>query len=161
MQYIKKIKLTNFKKFKNFELELHEGLNTLIGDNESGKSSILQAVGLVASGSRYKVENLGLDVLFNKEAINTFLALDEKTFEQLPELHAELFLAIDVLELNGKYNTDKVETSGLHLKCVPNDELAEEINDVLQNNPNAFPYEFYSVNFITFSGEGHSDSNEI
>src|SRR5690554_5878399 len=113
MQYIKKIKLKNFKKFKEFEFELHEGLNTLIGDNESGKSSILQAVELVALGSRYKVESLGLDALFNKDTVNSFLKLDEKTFEQLPELHAELFLAKDVQELNGRHNTENVETTGL------------------------------------------------
>lgn len=157
MQYIKKIKLKNFKKFKEFEFELHEGLNTLIGDNESGKSSILQAIELVASGSRYKVESLGLDALFNKDAVNSFLELGEKTFEQLPELHAELFLAKDVQELNGTYHTDKkVEATGLHLSCVPDENLTQEIKDALKNNSNSFPYEFYSISFFTFSGEGYT-----
>lgn len=157
MQYIKKIKLKNFKKFKEFEFELHEGLNTLIGDNESGKSSILQAIELVASGSRYKVENLGLDALLNKDAVNAFLKLGKKTFEQLPELHAELFLAKDVQELNGTYHTDKkVEATGLHLSCVPDENLTQEIKDALKNNSNSFPYEFYSISFFTFSGEGYT-----
>src|SRR5690554_6504872 len=156
MQYIKKIKLKNLKKFKEFEFELHEGLNTLMGDNESGKSSILQAIELVASGSRYKVESLGLDALFNKGAVNAFLILSERTFEQLPELHAELFLAKDVQELNGKHNTDDIETTGLHLSCVPDENLTQEINDALRNNSNSFPYEFYSISFFTFSGEGYT-----
>lgn len=157
MQYIKKIKLKNFKRFQEFEFELHEGLNTLIGDNESGKSSILQAIDLVASGSRYKVENLGLDALINKDAVNAFLKLGKKTIEQLPELHAELFLAKDVQELNGTYHTDKkVEATGLHLSCVPDENLTQEIKDALKNNSNSFPYEFYSISFFTFSGEGYT-----
>src|SRR5690554_1356024 len=156
MQYIKKIKLKNFKKFKEFEFELHEGLNTLIGDNESGKSSILQAIELVASGSRYKVESLGLDALLNKDAVNGFLQLERKTFEQLPELHAELFLAKDVQELNGKHNTENIETTGLHLSCIPDENLTQEIKDALRKNSNSFPYEFYSISFFTFSGEGYT-----
>lgn len=156
MQYIKKIKLKNFKKFKEFEFELHEGLNTLIGDNESGKSSILQAIELVASGSRYKVESLGLDALLNKNAVNDFLQLKIRTFEQLPELHAELFLAKDIQELNGKYNTENIETTGLHLSCIPDENLTQEIKDALIKNSNSFPYEFYSISFFTFSGEGYT-----
>src|SRR5690625_1487898 len=154
MQYIKKLKLTNFKKFKSFEFELHEGLNTLIGDNESGKSSILQAIELASSGSRYKVESLGLDALLNKDAVEAFLELEQKSFNQLPELHVELFLAKDIQELNGKYNTEGRETTGLHLSCVPDDNLTKEIEEALKSNSNSFPYEFYSVNFFAFSGEG-------
>lgn len=158
MQFIKKIKLTNFKKFKNFEIELNEGLNTLIGDNESGKSSILQAIELVASGSRHKVESSGLDALLNKEAVNHFLSLsdDEKSFDKLPVLHVELFLGEDKIGLNGKYNTENTEAVGLHLECVPDEDLAHEIGEALKDNANSFPYEFYSIKFFTFSGDGYS-----
>lgn len=156
MQYIKKIKLTNFKKFKSFEFELHKGLNTLIGDNESGKSSILQAIELAASGSRYKVESLGLDALLNKDAVDTFLEIEEKSFNQLPELHVELFLAKDIHELNGKYNTENIETTGLHLSCVPDENLTQEISESIKNNSNSFPYEFYNISFFAFSGEGYT-----
>ena len=53
MQYIEKLKLFNFKRFREFEVEFTSGTNTIIGDNEAGKSSIIQAIELVASGSRY------------------------------------------------------------------------------------------------------------
>ena len=57
MQYIKKLKLLNFKRFKEFEVEFDSKINTIIGDNEAGKSSILQAIELLSSGSRNKVES--------------------------------------------------------------------------------------------------------
>ena len=61
MLTITKIKLHNFKKFKDLILDVNPDINILIGDNESGKSSILQAIDLVARGSRRRVENIGLD----------------------------------------------------------------------------------------------------
>src|SRR5699024_5269613 len=79
-----------------------------------------------------------------------------KKFENLPELHAEIFLAKDDQDLNGKYNTDNIEATGLHLMCIPDDELIKEINDALINNPDAFPYEFYKVSFLNFRGESYT-----
>jgi predicted ATP-dependent endonuclease of OLD family len=46
MKTIKKVILSNFKRFKNLELEFDDELNILIGDNESGKSSVLLALDL-------------------------------------------------------------------------------------------------------------------
>lgn len=47
-----KIKLHDFKRFREFMLDVNPDINILIGDNESGKSTILQAIYLVARGSR-------------------------------------------------------------------------------------------------------------
>lgn len=38
---IKKIKINNFGKLKNKEIELHNGINLIYGENESGKSTLL------------------------------------------------------------------------------------------------------------------------
>lgn len=41
---IEKIHIENFKCFKGqFELELEQGINILVGNNEAGKSTILEA----------------------------------------------------------------------------------------------------------------------
>lgn len=43
--YIKKIHIENFKKFKGpFDLELNEDLNIIVGNNEAGKSTIIEAI---------------------------------------------------------------------------------------------------------------------
>lgn len=49
---IKKIKIKNFKCFGDeiFEIELNKGLNVLVGNNEAGKSTILEAIHLVLTG---------------------------------------------------------------------------------------------------------------
>ena len=81
MKVINKIILHNFKRFTSFEADFDDQLNILVGDNESGKSSILQAIDIVLSGSRNKVENIGLENLFNYQSINDFLQSD-KNYEK-------------------------------------------------------------------------------
>lgn len=44
MPAIKKIVVKNFKSFENLSLEFDPGRNVLIGDNETGKSSVLLAL---------------------------------------------------------------------------------------------------------------------
>ncbi|WP_411684691.1 AAA family ATPase, partial [Aeromonas caviae] len=88
MNCIKKIKLLNFKRFIEFEIEFDPKMNVIIGDNEAGKSSILQAIELLSSGSRHKVESVGLESLLNKTAISDFFKTD-RSFEKLPEVHIE------------------------------------------------------------------------
>jgi putative ATP-dependent endonuclease of OLD family len=92
MQYIKQLKLLNYKRFKEFEVEFDSKINTIIGDNEAGKSTILQAIELLSSGSRHKVEATGIESILNKDSVTEFLA-GEKTFEKLPEIHVEAYLS--------------------------------------------------------------------
>jgi predicted ATP-binding protein involved in virulence len=51
--YIQKVKIENIKSIKNFEMEFENpaGWHVLIGDNGSGKSSIIQAIALALIGS--------------------------------------------------------------------------------------------------------------
>ena len=65
MPHIKKIKIHNYKRFSDFDVSFDPELSVLIGDNEAGKSSILNAIDLVLSGSRHKLESVGLDSIFN------------------------------------------------------------------------------------------------
>lgn len=42
--YILKIEIVNFRVFENFSLSLNEGLNVLVGENDSGKTSLIDAI---------------------------------------------------------------------------------------------------------------------
>jgi putative ATP-dependent endonuclease of the OLD family len=157
MTLIKKIKLRNFKRFQDFSVELDDKINLLIGDNEAGKSSILSAIDIVLSGSRTKVESIGLESLFNFQTIQNFLNSD-RMFENLPELYVELYLdEQDDPELNGKiYSDGGVMCDGLRLICEPNDTLSEAIKEILEQKEPNFPFEFYSIDFKTFSGGSYT-----
>ena len=73
---IKEVIIRNFKCFNgDFHLTLHSGLNILVGDNESGKSTILQAIHLALSGyyCGNNIRKILNPYLFNKKAVDDYL----------------------------------------------------------------------------------------
>lgn len=59
--YIKEIKISNFRNFKNATIPFHEGINVIIGHNNTGKSNLLRAIGLVlgySDGHRLSTSDL-------------------------------------------------------------------------------------------------------
>lgn len=161
MKYIQKIKLHNFKRFKTFTVDFDKDLNILVGDNESGKSSILTAINLVLSGSISRLESIGLESLFNIDIIHEFLQTD-KPYDKLPVLFAELYLNEQHdFRLNGKINSDERICDGLRLECTPNDDLSLEIKEILTQKETIFPFEYYTSRFTTFSGEGYTGNRKF
>ncbi len=156
MKSITKIILLNFKRFNCLELEFNADLNILIGDNESGKSSILTALDLVLSGSKSKIETLNLEALFHTQAIDNFLTSDRR-LENLPTLFVEIYLnEQNNPTLNGKNNSKHIECDGLKLECAPADEYHREIQELLSVDEPNFPFEYYTIKFTTFSGEAYT-----
>lgn len=150
MKTISKIKIRNFKRFKSLDVSFNKDINILIGDNESGKSTILQAIDFVASGSRYKVEQEGLERLFNIDCISEFQA--NRSYENLPILRIELYLD-DIGDHNvcGKNNLEKDTLEGIKLVCKPDDNYREEIQSIISDPESIFPFEFYTIEFSTFA----------
>ncbi len=156
MKYITKIKLQNFKRFESFEVILDSKMNIIIGENEAGKSSILSAINLVLGGSRSKVESIGFEKLINTEVVENFLKSDKK-YEDLPVVFVEIYLnEQDNFKLNGKNNSDVIICDGLQMVCCPNDELSSDIQEILNQSDDNFPYEYYTVRFTTFQGDGYT-----
>jgi len=156
MRLINKLILQNFKRFTFFEVDFDNQINILIGDNESGKSSILQAIDIVLSGSKNKVENIGLENLFNYQVINDFLQSD-KNYENLPILSIELYLnEQNNPDVFGRNNSKTTDFNGLKLVCEPNDDFSSNIRDILQQQNSNFPFEYYSISFKTFADISYS-----
>lgn len=110
---IVKIRLINYKRFRDFTIKPNERINILIGDNEVGKSSILNAIDLVASGNVRRIESIGIDNLLNIDSVKAFNAGD-RIFEKLPILKIELYLSGDFdCSMNGKNNSDNTVCDGI------------------------------------------------
>lgn len=160
MKIIQKIRLQNFKKFEAFEVSFDDKINLLIGDNESGKSTILTALDLVMRGSRNKVETIGLDSIFNAKTITDFLN-SNRSIGNLPELRVELYLNEQNNEItNGRNNLDKKLQDGLRLVCKPNEEYSKSISDVLKKPQCLFPFEYYTISFTTFNDVPYNGYNK-
>lgn len=153
---ITKIKLVNYKRFKHYTIEPKAHINILIGDNESGKSSILEAIDIVASGNVRRVEALGLDRLLNIQAVQEFNA-GRRNYESLPKMIIELYIDGDCDHTtNGKNNTEKAICNGIRLVCEPNQDFQSEITESLQEQSDYFPYDYYSIRFSTFADEAYT-----
>ncbi len=138
--------LKNFKRFKALELEFEPDLNILVGGNEAGKSSVLQAMDIVLSVSRSKVEGIGLEALFNAESIAEFLAGARKIVD-LPELLIEVYFE-DLPgrhDLDGRNNSKGADHLGIKMLCKPLDEYTKEIQAILTEKHENFPFEYYGV----------------
>lgn len=72
MPLITRLMLQNFKKFPELDLHFSADRNILVGDNESGKSTILLALDLVLSDSRHRVEALGVESLLPSQRSGAF-----------------------------------------------------------------------------------------
>lgn len=73
---IEKVNIENYKCFKGkFTIEFNPGVNILVGDNEAGKSTILEAINLSLTGiigGRYLKNELS-QYLFNREVVSHYL----------------------------------------------------------------------------------------
>lgn len=159
MRAIRKVVIQSFKKFKNLTLDFESGKNVLIGNNEAGKSSVLLALDITLSGSRNRIETLGIDTLLNKEAVDAFLAGD-KRLDKLPKLIVDVFLEEgDDENLYGTNNALQRNTDGLRMVIAPMEEYGEEIQAVMADEGPNFPFEYYAVQFMTFAGRPYAAFN--
>lgn len=96
--YITKVRIKNFKRFSDwFELELTPNVNIIVGVNEIGKSTIIEAINLALTGF-YQGKYVRNDInqyLFNKVEVNKYLqSVKEGTPTEPPSVEIEIFLMI-------------------------------------------------------------------
>lgn len=82
--YIKEIKISNFRNFKDASVSFHEGVNVIIGHNNTGKSNLLRAIGLVLGYSDGR--RLGTSDLFYETDVAT-LQLQSPRIQIILVLH--------------------------------------------------------------------------
>lgn len=162
---ISRIILQNFKRYKRVDFTCNSEVNIFVGENGAGKSTLLYAVGLVLSGSHSQIERSSLASIINQEAILDFMGT--KDINQLPEAFVEIYfdeLCTEIssnFNIEGKHNSQKIKAFGLSLKIIPDQDYISEITSVLNDsNWTVFPFEFYRVEFLTFSGKPYSSYNK-
>jgi putative ATP-dependent endonuclease of OLD family len=155
---IKKLKITNFKCFKGeFQLEFNGSLNILVGNNEAGKSTILEAIHLALTGmlnGRY-LKNELTQYLFNNEVVAKYLA-DLKTNKATipPYIIIELYFGKEAIPLlMGDGNSDKDKDGCGFLLKIDFDERYKEEYEILIKNGDVktLPIEYYDINWLTFA----------
>lgn len=162
---ISRIILQNFKRYQNVDFTCNSEVNIFVGENGAGKSTLLYGIGLVLSGSHSQIERSSLSSIINQEAILEFMGT--RDINQLPEVFIEIYfdeLSTEIssnFNIEGKHNSQKIKAFGLSLKIIPNQDYIAEITSVLNDSKwTVFPFEFYRVEFLTFSGKTYSSYNK-
>lgn len=75
LNYIKSLHIEGFKKFATLDVQFNEHMNILVGENEAGKSTILDAIKTVLNQQYRNVDKSVLRDLFNTQIVAAFQAI--------------------------------------------------------------------------------------
>jgi putative ATP-dependent endonuclease of the OLD family len=158
--HIEKAKIKNFKCFEGwFEVDFNQGVNIIVGNNEAGKSTLLEAIHLCLTGmlnGKYLRNELS-PYLFNRKIERTYLdSLLTKTPLQPPEIQIELYLCGDddaLEDLRGNGNSERSDKARGLLFSIEFDKRYDgAYNELLKSEEiNSIPLEFYQVQWWEFS----------
>jgi putative ATP-dependent endonuclease of OLD family len=155
---ISKVIIRNYKCFYGrFSLNFTEGVNVLVGDNETGKSTILEAVNLALSGilnGRY-LRNELCQYLFNHRAVREYIdSLSTAEKLQPPYLSIEVVFADDYPLFEGNGNSDKEKGCGVALKVEFDPDYQEEYRALVDTGEiSSVPLEYYRITWKSFARE--------
>lgn len=165
---IAKVKITNFKCYEEtFSLVLNDALNIIVGGNESGKTTILEAIHLALTGMLHgrPLKNDLTSYLFNLAAQQKYVA-SLKTGSPLPPpaITIELFFAgvsSDLAELEGDGNSEKSKSSGVVYRVEFDEENYNEAYGALikTGQLTSIPVEYYKATMRSFARKGITSRN--
>lgn len=160
---IKKIKIVNYRIFRNFELAFNDHINILVGDNDIGKSTVAEAINLALT-SRLNGKFIAQELtpyLFNANATSDYVTkLASDPTATPPEIIIEVYLADQPGSeiLCGSNNIDGTESYGVRLRIALDPDFSEEYAEFVKDpgQVSLVPTEYYKVEWIGFSGNGIS-----
>ena len=155
---VEKLKIKNYKCFRDFEINFNKGVSIIVGNNEEGKSTILEALQLCLSGM-LNGRALFSDVyegLFNKEAVREYIeSLQTDNKKPLPTILIEVYLKTNELpRFEGDGNSDRTKGCGLWIKFCFNEQYQGEYTALVQRGDvKTIPVEYYKVERFSFARE--------
>lgn len=101
MNYIKSLHIEGFKKFAVLDINFNEHMNILVGENEAGKSTILEAIKIVLNQQYRFTDKSVLGDLFNAQMVEKFES--NPGIKTLPKILIEIEMILDPKKKNSEY----------------------------------------------------------
>ena len=160
---IERVLVKGYRILRDFEWEPHDGINILVGDNASGKSTVLDAIELALScrvNGRRASDELS-PYWFNAEDVKEFFASIETGAGMAypPSILVELYLrpdSGDVSRTRGAHNSKGADAAGLKLEIrVDKELLGEFYKTCREEGPSGkvLPVEYYTLKWSIFEGQ--------
>lgn len=167
--FIKKIKIKNYRCYKDFTITFNQHMNIIVGNNESGKSTILEAINLAFSGlvNGKNIRNELSENYINREVVRQYISDVKSGKKPIPpevfiEVYLEASVSNDVDEhyiaaMNGIYNSDgDIHASGFRFSIAFSEEVfGDEYNSLLDTIDvtmyDSVPIEYYDIGWRDFA----------
>lgn len=158
---ITRLIVENYKRFDKLDILFNPDLNIIVGDNESGKSTILECVNLALNfkvNGRIAHSELS-SFLFNKTLCDKYVtSLKADINAPLPEILIELYLSDepDFVKLKGTMNSQKLNEPGVKVLIKFDENYREEYLAFVTKNQtqiNTIPIEYYHATWFSFADE--------
>jgi putative ATP-dependent endonuclease of OLD family len=155
---ITKVKIQGYRKYTNLTFCPNPRFNLIVGPNESGKSTLMEAIALGLTGrvnGRTAAEELN-PYWFNIEQVKWF-AQNRAAGKRVPwpEIRIELFFenCDELQEMCGAINTDVPTNAcpGTTMRVFPDPEYADELEEWAKGASNLLPVEYYKVDWRSFA----------
>ncbi|MCK4794904.1 MAG: AAA family ATPase [Desulfobacteraceae bacterium] len=166
--HLKKIKIEGFKIFRTFELPLNKHLNIIVGDNETGKTTLLEAINLVFS-SQLDGRNIQYELnpyIFNSNMVKDyFTGLKNGKHPSPPHILIEVYFdddqSSDLAKLKGTNNSEGEDCPGLYLKVELNEDFADDFQGYIRESetPDILPTEYYTTVWRSFADNSVATRN--
>ncbi|WP_164978133.1 ATP-dependent nuclease [Trueperella pyogenes] len=158
--YLKELRVFGFKRFRSANVAFSEGVNIVVGDNDSGKSTLLEAITAVIDGQYRGVplmRSLSED-LFNKEIVEEYLdSLNSHRPCNPPKIVIEAVFFGDgdaVALYKGDFNSKgSGAESGIVLEIsLDMESFSEEYREFVASERHyGLPIEYYHCSWTTFA----------
>lgn len=158
---IKKLKIINYKLFQNAIIEMNDNMNIFVGENDSGKTTILEALAMVLTG---KVNGSSIANRFN---LDWFNAKTRKDFIEavksgkvpiLPAIEIEAYFSapkedeVAIIKFKGTNNSLREDAVGVKVEMIFDAQYASAYKQLLSEGKiKDIPIEYYKINYRSFA----------
>ncbi len=158
---INKLIIKNYKKFDYLELPFNKDLNIIVGDNECGKSTIIETINLALNfkiNGRFAPNEL-TSFLFHKKVVADYVeAIKTDPQAPLPEICIELYFEdhADIARLKGTMNSKNENAPGVKVLIKFDENYNQEYTDFITANADkisTIPIEYYHAVWFSFADE--------
>lgn len=160
--HLTKVIISNFKCFgEKFILDLNPRLNILVGDNEAGKSTILEAIHLALSGwifGKYLKTEL-TQSLFNNNAVEEYIkGFSVGQHKSPPKIVIELHMEIEEESIRARFegnqNSINKKSYGIKFEISFNEKYKAEYESMVKTTKiTSLPIEYYDFSWSSFARE--------
>lgn len=158
---VNKLVIKNFKRFQDISIEMNNDVNIFVGENDSGKTTVLEALTMALTG---KLNGVSIPLRLNLNWFNNDIRNEYKELissgqtPEPPSIEIEVYLSpsdndsATIERYRGTNNSLREDIAGVKLEISFDTQYDETYKELLSvKKITDIPIEYYKVNFRSFA----------